>query len=209
MALTFKKPVATPILFIGLLLLLSGFPVQALAASATSGMDGVQMLMNLSKTYPAFYQLATAFCYIFGFILCIRGIYYLKVYGELRTMMATQSSLKVPVTYFIVAAVFIYIPSAYKLFLYTTFRTTSPLAYTQINSSINPQVLNAIVGLVQLIGLFAFIRGWLILVAIAQQSGGQHSFGKALTHIVGGIMAMNILGLTDLIWNTFGFNFSL
>ena len=179
------------------------------SSSANATVDAITMLENLSKTYPAFIALASAFCYVFGFLLAIRGIYYLKVYGELRTMMTTQSSLKTPITYFLAAAALSFIPSAYHIFLFTAFHTTNPLAYDQVASTIDPRILKAIVGLVQLIGFFAFIRGWMILVAIAQQSSGQHTFGKAITHIIGGIFAMNVLGLSQMLWTTFGFNFNI
>lgn len=179
-------------------------------SSAGIGLDAITMLVNLSKSFPALWKLVTAGCYVIGMGLAIRAIYYLKVYGELRTMMSTQSSLKVPVTYLLVSCVFLFIPTAFQTLTMTFFGTTSPLGYEQVNSNINPVVLAALGGFVQLLGLVSFVRGWLQLVENAQSPGGGHaSFGKALTHIIGGFLLLNIYGVANIVWNTFGVPFSL
>jgi intracellular multiplication protein IcmC len=193
---------------VGLILLLVLLPEVAMAQS-TVATDAIQMLINLSNVYPNLWRMITAFCYVAGFSLALRGVYHLKAYGELRTMMATQTSLKTPIIFFIVAAVLMFIPTGFSMATSTVFGYGSPLKYTDINSTIDPNVLRAIVGLVNLVGLISFIRGWFILVAHAQQPGGQATVGKAATHIIGGLLAMNVVGLGQLIWNTFGFNFSL
>jgi intracellular multiplication protein IcmC len=175
------------------------------APTNTVSMDASQMLVSLSSNYPAVWQMLTGLCYIIASILTIRGVYYLKAYGELRTMTATQSSIKVPVIYFVVASALFFIPSAFATINQTIFGSTSPLSYTQLSTSMSPVVLAALVGLIQIVGLVSFIRGWMILVANAQQSSGQATFGRALTHIVGGVLAINVLGLANVIWGSFGF----
>src|SRR4051812_47422213 len=90
-------------------------------AQATAGVDAIQMLINLSNSYPALWRMITGACYLIGFILSVRGVYYLKQYGELRTMMSTQTSLKTPIVLFIVAAVLIYIPTGFKIVSRTVF----------------------------------------------------------------------------------------
>jgi intracellular multiplication protein IcmC len=172
-----------------------------------AGVDAIQMLQNLSKAYPALWKMVTALCYIIGFAFAVRGVYYLKNYGELRTMTATQTSLKIPIVFFIVSAVFLYIPTGYKVVSMTVLGYSSPLAYSSATAGINPMVLHAITGLISFIGLLSFVRGWLILVKHTEQPGGQATLGKALTHIIGGLLAINILGVADIIWNTFGFKF--
>jgi intracellular multiplication protein IcmC len=177
-------------------------------SGAAAGLDALTMLINLSKSYPYLTMMATGACYVIGMSLAIRAIYYLKVYGELRTMMSTQSSLKIPVTYIVASAVFLFIPTAISVFDVTVFGTSSPIGYDATSSSINPIILKAVGGFVQLLGIVSFIRGWLMLVANAQSPGGGHaSFGKAMTHIVGGFLLINIYALSSVIWNTFGLSF--
>ncbi len=176
--------------------------------NAATTMDALTMLANLSRSFPALTLMATALCYVIGMGLAIRAIYYLKVYGELRTMMSTQSSLKVPMTYIVTSAVFLFLPTAFQTMTMTLFGTSSMLGWENANTSINPIVLKAIGGFVQLLGFVAFIRGWLILVANAQSpGGGGASFGKGLTHIIGGLLLVNIFGVANVIWNTFGLSF--
>jgi len=191
-------------IIIGAAVFIALFPEIA-QAQATTGVDALQMLTNLSKTYPAIWKMLTGACYVIGFVFALRGVYYLKQYGEMRTMMASNTSLKTPIAFFIVASVLIYIPTGFKIISKTIFGYNSPLAYSDVTSGMNPIFLSAITGLVSIIGLIAFIRGWLILVANAEHPGGQATVGKALTHIIGGLLAMNVLGVVDIIWNTFGF----
>ena len=63
--------------------------------------------------------------------------------------------------------------------------------------------MTALLGLVQVMGVIAFIRGWVLLGHAGEQNAQQGMFGKGLTHIIGGILAINIVGTKDLIWNTF------
>ena len=188
-------------MMIGVGIIIALFPGLAQAAS---GVDAIQMLTNLSRSYPALWFMLTGACYVIGFAFAMRGVYYLKQYGEMRTMMASNTSLKTPIAFFIVAAVLIYTPAGFHILSRTVFGYSSPLAYSDVTSGMNPVVLGAITGLVSIIGLIAFIRGWLILVANAEHPGGQATLGKALTHIIGGLLAMNILGVVDIIWSTFG-----
>ena len=190
------------------LLLAQPAPPSATGGNAATTMDALSMLANLSKSYPALTFMVTGLCYVIGMSLMIRAIYYLKVYGELRTMMSTQSSLKIPMTYMVAGAVFLFIPTAFQTMTMTVFGTSSMLGYENIDSSINPIVLRAVGGFVQLLGFVSFIRGWMILVANATSpGGGGASFGKGLTHIIGGLLLVNIYGVASVVWNTFGLSF--
>jgi intracellular multiplication protein IcmC len=186
---------------IGVGVLITLFPELAYAASAV---DAIQMLINLSRTYPALWFMLTGAGYVIGFAFAMRGVYYLKQYGEMRTMMASNTSLKTPIIFFIVSGILIYMPSGFRVISRTVFGYSSPLVYSDVTAGMNPVVLGAITGLVSIIGLIAFIRGWLIMAKNAEHHGGPEGLGKALTHIVGGLLAMNILGVADIIWNTFG-----
>jgi intracellular multiplication protein IcmC len=193
-------------LFIGVLQLsISGAAFAQASNQPSSGVtiDAIKMLENLSNSYPALMKLITAFCYILGFLLILRGVFYLKMYGELRTMMSTQTSAKIPLILIFVGSLFVFLPSTYNIVSISFFGSSSVLSYDQVTSTMNPLLLKAIVGLVQIIGLISFIKGWMILVAHAQQPGGQATVGKALTHIIGGLCAYNVLGFTNVIWNTF------
>jgi intracellular multiplication protein IcmC len=163
------------------------------------------MLGNLTSTYPALFQLITAFAYVFGFLLALRAVYALKVYGEARAMMSSNASMKQPIAYLIAAAGLIFSPTAYQDFLLTIFGdpNTTPLSYATGKSTWSLATL-AVLGLVQIMGVIAFVRGWIYIARAGDQSAQQGNFAKGLTHIIGGIMAINIVGVKDIITNTLG-----
>lgn len=177
----------------------------ASSGSTNSTYDAITMLVNLSNSFPALWLMITALSWVIGLVLVMRGVLYLKVYGELRTMTSTQSSLKIPVVFISVGCVFLFLPTAFQTMAMTAFGTSSPIGWSSVNSSINPTVLRAVGGFVQLLGLVSFIRGWMMLVANAQSPGGGHgSFGKAMTHIAGGFFLLNVYAFGTVLWNSFG-----
>ncbi len=163
-----------------------------------------QMLINLATQLGPVQQLITGTAYLMGVSFAVRALYHMKIYGEARTMMASHTNAKEPLMYFFVAGILMFIPTGVDLMMATTFGTNNILAYSEWPST-NPIGLGgrAILYLVQVIGLIAFIRGWLYM-AKSQQQGAQGGFGKGLTHVFGGLLAMNIVGTATMISNTLG-----
>jgi len=175
-----------------------------------TGCDGTtypsfdQLLINISESYTGVWYLATAAAYVFGFFFILRAVYLLKVYGDMRTMMSQQANIKGAMLLMFIGVMLIYSPTAYHTMLLTVFNTTetSPLEYEAVTSAWNQQAVFAVYGFVQLIGLISFIRGWVMLSQ--QGQGGQSQFGKAMTHIIGGLFAINIQGTIDVFKGTLG-----
>jgi intracellular multiplication protein IcmC len=103
----------------------------------------------------------------------------------------------------------LYYPTAFEALLNTTFGYSTVLAY---DSSSSPW-LSSIFGtdsttgktltmIIQIIGLFAFIRGWLLVARSSAQGQSPGSMGKGLMHVFGGILAMNIVGTLQVFYNT-------
>ncbi len=169
------------------------------------------ILENIAKSLAPVEKMLTGAAYLIGLAFAFKAIYCLKAYGEARTMMASNSSIKEPVVYLAVSAIFIYFPTAFSIFMNTTFGYGNVLAYAPIsstNSSIDTlfgpdsAVGRSLAMLIQTIGIIAFIRGWVLIARAASQ--GQHpgGTGKGLMHVVGGILAMNIVGTLQIINNT-------
>ncbi|MBS0359409.1 MAG: type IV secretion protein IcmC [Proteobacteria bacterium] len=178
-------------------------------AEVTSAQD---MLISLNHSLGPVWHLVTGLAYILGIGFMFKAIYHLKVYGELRTMMASNTGLKEPIAYLIVGAVFAYLPTGLDIVMNTTFGSTSILQYSDwvgAGGVTNPSAMIAVFRLVQLIGVIAFIRGW-VLVAQASKhgGGGQATYGKGLTHIIGGILAINIIATSNILSNTLGISFT-
>ena len=56
--------------------------------------------------------------------------------------------------------------------------------------------------IIQVVGLVAFLRGWLLIARSSSQGQGAGNIGKGLMHVFGGVMAMNIIGTLEVFQNT-------
>lgn len=188
------------------------FLVILLACTLLSGCSSVmfpnmqQMLLNLSQSFPPIWRMITGISYLMGIAFIMRAVFQLKVYGEGRSMMSNQASLKGPVIYFLVGGMLLWFPSSRALIMTTVFGygAEEPLSYVSSNPLWNEQSVEILMQIVQIVGLVSFIRGWVFLAHAAQPSSNQPVFGKAMTHIVGGILAINIEGTREMLMNTFG-----
>ena len=68
------------------------------------------------------------------------------------------------------------------------------------------QAVYAALSFFQMIGMIAFIRGWLILKD-AVEGQGQKTISQGLTHILGGVLSVNIYGFLQVLDTTFGTGF--
>lgn len=168
--------------------------------------DLTEIIRNLNQSLPPIENLIFGFSYVFGIMFLIRGIYRLKVYGESRTMMSQQSSIKEPLLLIVIGAVFFYIPTGINVLLNTTFGYDNPLSYSSLESqgAIDSQAAVSVLNLVKIIGLITFIKGWYSLSKLGTQSAQGNSFGKSLTHIIGGLLAINIVGTINVVTSTLG-----
>ncbi len=166
-----------------------------------SSLNIQQMIVNLAKTMPSLLKMFSAFSYLLGFALIFKGIYKLKEYGEMRTAMSSQTNLWGAIITLTIGSLLIYFVSAYQIGLQTLFGYSSPLAYNQDSSSTD-QLVSAVVVIVQVVGVIAFIRGMLLLNSAGGRSAQQGMFGKAVTFIIGGLLAINIYGTWQVIENT-------
>jgi intracellular multiplication protein IcmC len=122
-------------------------------------------------------------------------------------MMASNTNIKGPLAYLLAGTMLIFIPAAFHMINYTFFGTPNILSYTGSGeTALSQQSIVTVIGLVQVIGLIAFVRGWMHIARLAEQGGGQPMVGKALTHIIAGVFAINVVQLKDVIWYTFGFS---
>jgi hypothetical protein len=65
--------------------------------------------------------------------------------------------------------------------------------------------VNAALTFIQLIGCIAFVRGWLIMKKVVE-GGSNASLGQGLTHVLGGVLAINIFQFLVVMDQTFGTN---
>ncbi len=167
------------------------------------------MLANLAQVVPQLGDLVKGVMFFAGLLLIFRAIYAFKQYGELRTMMSVNADLKAPIIYLLVGAALLFYPSMAIFSLNTIYGSKG---YELVAYVPNPhwtdqtnQMVKDLATILRLIGYIAFFRGWLILTQLAGQATQPGTFGKALTHIIGGILLVNIFGTWNILKNTLGF----
>lgn len=163
------------------------------------------ILQGVSNSLPSVVAMVMGFSYLTGFWFIYRGIYKLKQYGELRTMMSSHTELKDPLLYFVAGAFLLFLPSVITIFESTFFLsyTPTPISYAPKGNSPWDALLNIVYIVIRFLGLIAFIRGIMMITQIGQQT--QHdSTKKAFTHIIGGILLINITQTVSVLATTFG-----
>ncbi len=169
------------------------------------------MLMNIANSLASVERLIAGGAYVMGCAFLFKAIYTLKTYGESRTMMSSNSSIKEPVVYLVVGAVFIYLPSALAVVLQTSFGSSNILQYQPVNSKNSTMDVlfgsGSLVGrpltmLIQVIGLVAFIRGWVLIARSAAPGQQPGAVGKGFMHVLGGTLAINIVETLNVINRT-------
>lgn len=170
------------------------------------------ILDNLTPSLLELEKLVSGAAYLIGVMFLIKGVMALKHAGEGKSHMSQGHSLKEPILYLSSGAMLIYLPTAMDVMLKTVYGSTNILSYNSLESG-NP-IVDALFGssglfggdlviFIQLIGLIAFVRGWVMLAKSSTQQGGhQGGFGKAIMHIFGGILAINIVQTINIINNT-------
>ncbi|MBN2690013.1 MAG: type IV secretion protein IcmC [Gammaproteobacteria bacterium] len=171
-------------------------------AQAAIGIN--EMMTNLSHNYPAIARLIGAFSYLIGFAFIVSAVYKLRAYGEVRTMMPSNAQLAGPLARFFIGVVLIFFPSFISVALTSLWGNGSIIQYNVTGSSF-AGVSRAILGLIQLFGYISVIRGLMNLVRGTSQGAQPGTVGKGIKYIIGGVLAINIVGTIDVIKASFGF----
>lgn len=171
--------------------------------------ESFNIFVNFANSLGPVYKMVTGAAYVMGIAFAFKALYSLKVYGEMRTMMSGNTSMKEPLTYLLIAGMFIYMPTGFAVLMNTMFEQSNVLSYSQSSMSGAMGALfgsgsfgQALTITVQTIGVIAFVRGWVIVGRSAGQGQQPGGTGKGIAHIIGGVLAMNIIGTMQVISNT-------
>jgi len=181
------------------------------AAGVATGLDGV--LTNfISNIKDPLLLIASFTAVLSGLFLIVRGLIKASKYGTDPKTHSMHSIL----THIGFGAVLMTIGDNLKVMLNSVFGTataSSAISWTKISSlvggtGVSPEfqaAINSALIFVQLIGAIAFVRGWLIMKKVVE-GGSNASLTQGLTHIIGGVFAINIGGFLTLMDKTFGTN---
>lgn len=163
-----------------------------------------EVLNTFSDNVPNLMRLVTSFAYVFGIYLVVKSVFALKKFAEQRTMMSGEQSLKPVMIYMFVGAVLIWLPTSIDVAMNTLWLQPAPFAYQTDDANPWAVVTNSAFLVLQLIGVIAFIRGMIIMTQLAGQGGQPGTFSKAMAHIIGGILCINMYDTVRTILISFG-----
>jgi intracellular multiplication protein IcmC len=168
--------------------------------------DFEKMVTTLSENLPGVVKFLTAFAYVSGFWLIFAAMHELRIYGQVRTMMPLNVNFSGPVARMAIGALLMFLPGTIDFSLYSLwgYGTTSVLTYPSDMPAGTEPVIKALIGITRVIGYIAFIRGFTILTRTTRQNAPPGITGKALMHIFGGIVAINIVGTMNVLKATLG-----
>lgn len=175
-------------------------------------------LANLQAAFGSLQRMIGAISFVIGIALVYRGIAMYRGLANQTYGSAQRGEVAGPMVFLVVGAVLIYLPTALDTSISTLFAGTtrenllpaeSLIGYKSVSNVEHwEEISKVLVQYMKLIGLIAFIRGWVILSKMGHQGAQPGSIGKGITHIVAGVMLMNIVGSYNIIAQTFGFTTS-
>ena len=96
-----------------------------------------------------------------------------------------------------------YFISAVNLSIFTSSGVENELSYTSDSIDYDTYV-EPILGIIQIIGIIAFMRGWILLAKATNPGQQPGAISKGVTHVIGGILAVNIRTFITVIYQTLG-----
>jgi uncharacterized membrane protein HdeD (DUF308 family) len=168
-----------------------------------NNVSATSIITNLVAQMPYFMRFITALAYVLGFYFVVLGIFKLREYAEMRTMMSGERSIKGPLIFITVGTLLIYIPTSVQVGMATFFTSPNPYGYLK-NQDQWSQFINDCFIIIQFVGVLSFIRGLVILSQLGGHGGQPGTFGRGLTHIIGGIFCINIYQFIQLLMVTLG-----
>lgn len=184
-------------LLIGLLM-----PISAYAVSVN---DLADMLTRLEQNVPAIRSMISAFCYVAGLAMILKAVMMFKKYGQMRTMMASDTSMAKPLIILFVGVGLFAIPDVIDVGMKTIYNYGSQSVTKYPDAADWSRVLDPLVTIVKLMGLIIFVKGFMMLGKFGGQGGTQPGVGgKATMHMIGGLLAMNIVDTIEIVKASFG-----
>jgi len=181
---------------------------------ATGGAVGLDTMMKnfVDNIHNPIFSLVAVLGYIIGATYIFIGLMRMSKIGT----DPRASNPKDIIVYLVIGSVLMSIASVLTIILNSVFgfgtlsnmSNFSGISWSGIvgsgaNTAAADNTIKAILAFVQIVGVIAFLRGWLIIKRAAE-GGGQATIPQGVTHIIGGAMAINIDIMLKIFDKTFG-----
>ena len=167
---------------------------------------------NLASSFYGLEKLIITVSYVIGLMLIVRGVMMYRIFANQTYGSAQRGEIAGPLVFLVVGIILLYFPSSLNTSLYTFFGTSEIGQLQELAAYSNRsqsetflQLQNIVVKYLKLIGLIAFVRGWVILAKMGHPGAQPGSIGKGITHIIGGVVLINIIDVLIIFENTFGY----
>ncbi|MBI2790827.1 MAG: hypothetical protein HYX61_02615 [Gammaproteobacteria bacterium] len=169
-------------------------------------------LTNLNNAFTSIEHLIVAVSYVIGLSLMVRGVMMYKALATQTMSSAQKGEFAGPLVFIIVGGILVYFPSTLTTSLSSVFVTSdiSPaselIGYQSLSGSEKwQQISTVVIEYMKLIGLIAFVRGWVILSKMGHSGSQPGSVGKGLIHLIGGVLLINVVETVAILACTFGY----
>lgn len=147
--------------------------------------------------------------YVVGLAMMFSGVGLLKKLGNRTAFMNSDSGVTGPLARLGIGAILIFLPSFLTVVNNSIFGNpnlipATGLAYGNSASTGFLAALRPIIMIIQFIGMVAMLRGFLILSKATGQGAQPGTISKGAVHIVGGILAVNVVRTVQVVIGTFG-----
>ncbi len=163
----------------------------------------VSLLEAFQANFPGLTQLLTMMAYLIGMGAGVSAV----LMAQRRARFDGQATVVGIAIRAVLCATCLYLPTAVSTSQETLFGSPTILSYSA-GTAVSAQgkiALDTVIGFVQLVGLWAFLYGAVLLNRAHSRSVYDPGLGgKALAHLVGGVFCMNIVATLQAIAQSFG-----
>ncbi len=160
--------------------------------------DLLQIIRNIVAAIGPFATLLSIICFLIGTVMTITA---LKMAQKRQEQGPGQGGWNAPISTFIVAGLFLALPTLVNVLNVSMFGVQSQSASTifayadstigAIKGDTARELIQGLVLIIQFMGLIAVGRGLYLLNQSAQGGQGPKTFGPGLTFVISGIVATN------------------
>jgi hypothetical protein len=162
------------------------------------------ILQHINNELPYVWIIMTSATFLAGLYFAVRAIMLLREYADLRSGGNPNADIRKPIIGLLVAVALLYWPTLFHMSMLTVFDQENPMSYSGGGKPAYDLFMQTIGAIIQAVGFFSFIRGWILLARIGQQGAQPGEFSRAVIHIIAGLMAINIFGTWDLLKSIIG-----
>ena len=175
-------------------------PLLIIANSAYAAPGIGEMFANFQASAEALIKLIRAASYIIGLYLIVAAIFkFTQLSGQ------SQMTMKTPIVMFLSGIGVFALTGSLSVVSQTLAMGDGPGSLLMPSgggmAAATSAAIMGVLTFIRMVGYIAFIRGWLLLNQNGQ--GKEGTIGKALTHIAGGVAAINITITAKILANTF------